>query len=186
MDTAFSWIGQIMEWLGKWIPQIQLVRSTHGGVKFIRGWKIKEMKPGLHVYWPITTEVAILPTARQTHNLVTQVMMTKDRQQVVAGGVVVYTITNVVDALSENWDVSDTISDITMTAIVAVLTTWTLEELISKITTDLEKELTTATRDRLKQYGVKVHKCALTDFSTCRVLKLLQDGGAMPLPVNLK
>jgi len=176
MTTAFAWIGQIMEWLGRWIPQIQIVRATHGGVKFVRGRKVKEMKPGMHIYWPLTTEVSILPTARQTHNLVTQVMMTKDRKQVVVGGVIIYTITNIVDALSENWDVSDTISDITQTALMAVVTAWTFDELISKITTDLEKELTSATRERLRPYGVKVHKCALTDFSTCRVLKLLGDG----------
>jgi regulator of protease activity HflC (stomatin/prohibitin superfamily) len=178
MDTAFSWIGQIAEWLGRWIPQILIVRATHAGVKFVRGKRVKEMRPGMHIYWPLTTEVSILPTARQTHNLVTQVMMTKDKHQVVVGGVVIYTITNIVDALSENWDVSDTIGDITQTALVAVITSWSLEDLISKITTDLERELTVATRERLRPYGVKVHKCALTDFSTCKVLKLLSDGSS--------
>lgn len=102
--------------------------------------------------------------------------MTKDKHQVVVGGLVIYSITDVEAAVAENWDVSDTISDVTQTALVAVITTWPLEQLMDKITTDLEKELTTATRERLKPYGVKVHKCSLTDFSTCRVLKLLGDG----------
>lgn len=183
METAFAWIGQVMEWFGRWIPKILIVRATHAGVKFIRGWKVKELKPGMHIYWPITTEIAILPTARQTHSLFSQVMITKDGKQVVVGGVVIYTIVNVISAVSENWDVSDTINDITQTAIVSVLTAWNLEDVISKITGDLEKELTTATRERLKQYGVKVHKCAITDFSTCRVIKLMNDhaGTAMPL-----
>lgn len=177
METAFSWIGEIAQWLGRWIPQILIVRATHAGIKFVRGKKVKEMQPGVHIYWPIMTEVEIFPTARQTHNLPAQVMLTSDRHPVVCGGIVVYTINDIVAALSKNWDVEDTINDIAQTAVISVITAWTLEELISKINTDIEKELTKATRERLKEYGVKVHKSALTDFSTCRVIRLVGDGG---------
>jgi len=34
---AFDWIGQIVEWLGRFVPRLLIVRSTHGGVKFRHG-----------------------------------------------------------------------------------------------------------------------------------------------------
>lgn len=170
-----------MEWLGRLIPQIIIVRKTHAGVKFVRGHRVVELQPGLHWYWPIMTEIEKHPVARQTHNLCTQVMLTKDRQQVVVGGVVVYTITDIGAALSQNWDIDDTVSDITQTAIVDVVTSWTLDELITKLTTDVKKDLTQTTRDALKPYGIRVIKCALTDFSTCQVLKLVSDNAPVPV-----
>lgn len=178
MDTAFAWIGQLAEWLGKWIPQVVLVKATHGGVKFVGGKKVVEMKPGLHVYWPIMTGYDVIPVVRQTHNLWTQVMLTKDQKPVVVGLVVTYTIYDVVKAIGRNWDVSDTINDVTQTAALVVITQWNLDDLISKINVEVRKQLTAETRRQLRRYGVSVQKCALTDFSTCRVLKLVNDNGA--------
>lgn len=177
---AFGWIGQLVEWLGRLIPRILIVRATHAGVKFVYGSRIKRIGPGIHTYWPVVTELSILPTARQTHNLVSQVMLTRDKQPVVLSGVVIYTITDVVKAVSKNWDISDTISDITMVAIMSVISSMTLDELISKIPED---ELTAATRMRLRRFGVKVNKCTLTDFSMCRVIRLVGDGGGTTLPL---
>ena len=185
MDSAFAWIGNIVEWLGRLIPRIEIVRATHAGVKFVRGRKVKKMPPGLHVYWPITTEVCQIPAARQTHNLCTQTLMTKDRQAIIIGVVVVYSITDIVQALSDNWDVSDTISDITQTAVVSVVATTDLEIILSTITEKVEHELTKATRERLKQYGVKVHKCAVTDFAPSQVIRVIADAPAAPAPIPL-
>ena len=178
MDTAFAWIGQIMEWLGKLIPRLLIVRRTHAGVKFVGGSKIVELKPGLHFYWPITTEVEVMPVARQTHNLVTQTLMTKDKQSIVIGAVVIYEINNIVDALSNNWDVSDTISDVTQMAVVNVVNTWNFEELADQLGAKVENELTIETRKRLKPYGVAVHRCGVSDFSKCRVHRVITDAEA--------
>lgn len=185
MDSAFAWIGNLVEWLGRLIPRIAIVRATHAGVKFVRGHKVKKMAPGLHIYWPITTEVEQIPTARQTHNLCTQTLMTKDRQTVIIGVVVVYSITDIVQALSENWDVSDTLSDITSTAVVAVVAESDFEIILRSLTKEIEHELTKATRERLKPYGVKVHKCAVTDFATSQVIRVIADAPAAPMPVPI-
>jgi len=173
MDTAFAWIGQIMEWLGKLIPRLLIVRRTHAGVKFVGGSRVVELKPGLHFYWPITTEVEVLPVARQTHNLVTQVLMTKDSKSVVIGAVVIYEINSVVDALSNNWDISDTISDVTQMAVVAIVNNWTFDELRAELAGKVENELSIETRKQLKPFGIKVLRCGVSDFSQCRVLKLI-------------
>lgn len=173
MESAFSWLGKLAGWLGKLIPKIGICRATHGGVKFVRGKNVKEVKPGLYLYWPLTTEVVIVPVARQTLNLVSQVLVTKDGKSVTAGAVVVYKISNVVDALSKNWDVDHSIGDITQSAIVETITKLTLSELM--VNARVVKELTARVSKELTEFGLDVMKCVLTDFSPCFVLKFLGD-----------
>ena len=164
-----------MEWLGKLIPRIIIVKATHAGVKYVCGSKVVKLNPGIHVYWPIVTDYELHPVARQSVNLPTQVIMTADKKPVVIGVVAVYTIHDVVAVLAKNWDIDETVSDITQTAVVEVVSKATLDELISKIRTDIKAQLTTTTRKLLKPYGLRISKCAVTDFSTCRVIKLVGD-----------
>lgn len=176
MESAFAWIGYVAEWLGAFIPRIKIIRSTHAGVRFRHGKYARAMGPGIHVYWPIVTEVDVIPVARQTQNLPSQSLMTKDGQQVVVSGIVVYSIKDVVAAISNNWDVTETISDITMTAIGEIVTTHTLDEMRGELAGKVQKALTKVTRKKLAPFGVRVFRTALTDFSTCIVLKTLGDG----------
>lgn len=175
METAFSWLGQMMEWLGKLIPRIIIVKRTHGGVKYVHGHKVVRLDPGLHFYWPIVTEVELHPVARQSVNLPTQVIMTKDRVSFVVGVVSVYEIHDIVAVLSRNWDTDGTVLDITQTAVVEVCAGMTSDELIDKIKTEVKMALTKTTRHFLKPYGIRVKKCAVTDFSICKVFKLVGD-----------
>ena len=88
--------------------------------------------PGLRVYWPLVTEVDVIPTARQTHNLPTQALTTSDGKKVVVSGVVVYRIKDIVATMARNWDVSDTLNDISMVAITKIITTHTFEYLLQQ------------------------------------------------------
>lgn len=182
MESAFAWLGSVMEWLGSFVPRIKIVRSTHAGVKFKHGKHPQPIGPGIHIYWPIVTEMDIIPVARQTHNLPTQSLLTKDGRQVVVGGVVVYAITDILSTLSKNWDIADTINDITLLAISDVVTSHELDYLHSNLNDAVQKALTKATRKQLRQYGVKVYRTALTDFSTCMVIKNIGGQGGPILP----
>jgi Membrane protease subunits, stomatin/prohibitin homologs len=179
MDSAFAWIGQIIEWFGNFIPRLRIIRSTHAGVKYVRGARVIELKPGLHFYWPLTTEVEVIPVARQTHNLVTQTLTTKDNVSVIIGAVVIYEINSIVDALSNNWDVSDTISDVTQMAVVAVVNNWDYIDLRNQLSAKVENELSIETRKQLKPFGVKVLRCGISDFSQCRVYRVINDAGVV-------
>ena len=173
MESAFAWLGHLIEWLGRWIPKIVVVRATHGGVKFVNGWKVKRLNPGRHIYWPIFTDIEIIPVARQSMNLITQILVTADNQTVSCGAVIVYDIVDVVKALSQNWDITDTINDITQTAIVETITTTAYDDIKSDINCKIVQRLTKSVRDALKPYGIKVHRCSLSDFGPCLAIKLL-------------
>jgi regulator of protease activity HflC (stomatin/prohibitin superfamily) len=176
METAFSWISEIAQWLGRFIPRLLIVRSTHAGVKFRHGKRPEPLAPGLRFYWPLVTEVEVIPIARQTHNLPTQALLTADGKKVVVSGVVVYKIKDIVATIARNWDVSDTINDITMVAIMQVVTTHTLEYLLKHLTDEVQDKLTHETRKKLRVYGVGVYWTALTDFAECLVIKNISSG----------
>ena len=90
MESAFAWLNQLIETFYRFFPHILIVRATHGGVKWVRGKNIKPLSPGLHIYWPLTTEVEVLVTARQTLAIPDQVLATKDGKKVVVKTLVVY------------------------------------------------------------------------------------------------
>ena len=179
-----NWINDIITALLSFVPRPVIVRATHGGVKWPWGKKPKEMKPGFHWYWPFSTEIEVIPTARQTLNLKTQALMTKDRQQVAVGALAVYTINDVVRAIGKrNFDIDATVYDITQAAIVEAVTKWNLDDLLTNISGKVETQLTRTVQKRLRQFGVRVQRAALTDFSTAAVYKILSDGlPQMPPP----
>jgi regulator of protease activity HflC (stomatin/prohibitin superfamily) len=177
MEAAFAWLDKLMQALGSIFPRILIIRSTHAGVRFRHGSKASPLLPGLRVYWPLVTEVEVIPTARQTHNLPTQALLTSDGKKVVVSGVVVYSIVDVVATIARNWDVSDTLNDISMVAITKIVTTHTLEYLLQHLTDEVQDKLTHETRRRLRRYGVSVYWTALTDFSECLVIKNISSGG---------
>lgn len=180
---AFAWLSEIFNGLLSFIPRPVIVRATHGGVKWRLGKKVREMVPGWHWYWPLTTEIEVIVTARQTHDLPSpQAVETRDGVSVAVGSLIVYSINDIVQAIGErNWDVDSTVNDITKAAIVGVVSQWDYSDLRDELTDTVEKELTAMCRKHLRQFGVYVHRCAVTDFShtTVRMLFGLQAGQAM-------
>ena len=74
----------------------------------------------------------------QTHNLPTQALTTLDGKRVVVSGIVVYRIKDIVATLARNWDISETLNDLTMVAIKQVVTT-KLEYLLAKLTDEVRE-----------------------------------------------
>lgn len=144
-------------------------------MKWVRGKYIKALPPGLHFYWPLTTEVEVLVTARQTLAIPDQVLATKDGKKVVVKTLVVYKIRDIVHAIGRvNWDVDVTINDLTQAAVVRVVATHTYDEVMQGIADDtLTLTLTKAVRKELRQFGVHVVRSKLVDFAECKVLKLM-------------
>ena len=66
MAGAFAWINSIIQSLGKLIPRLLLVRATYTCVVFRRNGSLRIRQPGMFFYWPITTEVRMIPTTVRT------------------------------------------------------------------------------------------------------------------------
>jgi regulator of protease activity HflC (stomatin/prohibitin superfamily) len=167
MDAAFAWLSQIVEAMLQLIPRRVIIRATERGVKWSLWREPQEMLPGIRFYWPLITDIEVTVVARQTINLPTQSLLTKDGQTVVAGGVVIYKISDIVKAIGKiNWSPEDTAGDITQAAIVEVIASRECNNILKNIGGDVEKQLTSTCRKQLRQFGVYVSRAALVDFST--------------------
>lgn len=173
---VFDILGRFAEVLVKLVPHLLLIRATCGGVKWVNGKKVVGLGPGLHWYWPITTDVDVIVTARQTLNLPTQVLTTKDRKSVVVGGLVVYRIMDVVRAIGErNFDVDDTVRDVCMAALMEVVSDLDFDDLLTN-PKDVSVNLKQSARKALRKFGVSVVHAFLTDLSQCKTYRLIGDG----------
>lgn len=170
-----GWFSDLMQTFGNLFPRLTQINATHMAVKFTSG-RAKELPPGLHWYWPLVSEIIEIPVARQTVNLPTQALVTRDGKMVVVNGVVVYSIRSAYDAIVKNYDHEETLSDVAMTAIAEVVLGNTYEEMMEFIREGvLENELSKRARRRLKAFGFQVDRCALTDVTPCRVFRLFQE-----------
>jgi len=171
MEGAFAWLSQIIEAMLQFIPQRVIVKATERGVKWSLWREPKEMKPGVRIWWPLVTAIEVVVVARQPLNTPTQSLETKDGQQVVAGGVIIYKISDIVQAIGkDNWSPEATAGDMTQAAIVHVISKWDHDELIENISGKVEEELTEKCRKDLRKFGVYPTRVALTDFSSTRSL----------------
>lgn len=176
MEAAFGWIGEFIAWLVNWLPHLGICRKTHGGVKFVWGKTIKEIKPGLYVWWPPTTEIEVVPVARQTLTWEAQRLTTKDDHVITIKVVVVFTLEDVKKALVDTADYDDTAEDIAGEAIADIVSENTYDDL-RKNQRAIENDMARKTRTTLKTYGLYVERCRIVDFAKTRMISI--DGSPM-------
>jgi len=171
MEGAFAWLSQIIEALLQFIPQRVIVKATERGVKWSLWREPREMKPGFRIWWPLISAIEVGVVARQPMNTPTQSLETKDGQEVVAGGVIIFSINDAVKAWGkDNWSPEATAGDITQAAIVHVVAQWNHDDLLKNISGKVEDQLTEKCRKDLRKFGIYPARVALTDFCSTRSL----------------
>lgn len=175
LDTALGWVGQIAEWVGKFIPRWEIVNPVYGAIKFVRGSRVVPLGPGIHWYWPVTTEFHTHPIARQAVDLRAQTLVTTDDRSIVVGGLIVYKIEDIAKIVACTYDEDQTIRDIALSAIHDVCSQFSWADLKAEYRKGtLDTKLRREAQKGLDDYGVRVLKTTLTDLAPCRVIKLLQ------------
>ena len=169
MTNPFSWIGEIANALGAFVPTWVHLECTDVGVAIKRGDRVRALSPGITWYWPFWTSVYQRPANRQTVNLVTQTLMTRQQKVVAAGCMVRYLIDDAILALVKTNDVDQAIADETVAVMREFVTSRTLDE-IQEDPNKVNTALTFKCRAQLKGYGVYVERAQLTDFSAGRTL----------------
>jgi regulator of protease activity HflC (stomatin/prohibitin superfamily) len=171
VEKAFGWIGEIFQSLLKLLPWLVIVPATHGGVAFVRGYRVKEWKPGLHWYWPVATTYKLMATVRQTQMIQSKVVMTKDLKTVIVGALVTYTVDDVVAAIARIADLPSDIMERSQGAILTVVSENTLEEIQSD-RISFNKNVTERVSGVLNGYGVYILQAQLTEFAPCRAFSI--------------
>jgi regulator of protease activity HflC (stomatin/prohibitin superfamily) len=171
LERAFGWIGEIFQTLLRFLPWLVIVPATHGGVAFVRGFRVKEWKPGLHWYWPLVTTYQLMTTVRQTQRIQTKVIMTKDLRTVTVGALVTYYVDDVVSAVAKIADLPSDVMERSQGAILAEVSERTLEDIQSNRAV-FNAALTERVGNALNGYGVHVLQAQLTEFAPCRALAI--------------
>lgn len=171
---ALNWIGQIVEWIGKFIPRILHIKAIEEGVMYTRS-KYKKIGPGIHIYLPIWSDYYTYPIKRNTLDLPAQILLTKDTKSVYIEVCVVYSINDIVKALVETYDLEDTIRDIAQGCVKKIVSNANLEDL-QKEQTKTDSLLTKELKEELHGYGINVKNGFLTNISNVRVYRIIQNG----------
>lgn len=187
MTFGLDWLNDVAKWLAQWMPHWDVCDPTHAGVRFRARLRRKPeqdavevsvISPGLYVYWPLTTRVYVVPVVRQSVDLPAQSLTTRDGKSLLVSITLIYTITDIIAALTQNYDVGDTIKEIGSAAAVRSIVTRTWSEVRASLGTgDIDRELKTAARRLLKTYGVQVIDARITDCAIHTALRV--DGTPM-------
>ncbi len=181
MDSAFGWLGQLIEYFSQLVPRVTWVLPTHGAVAFTRGKHVREYGPGLAgrwwcpLWWPAWTEMYVYPTARQTHNTPGQTLTTNDDVEVTISGVVTYRISDLEKAMTAQHDLEDTIADITEVAMAQFVRSHSFEDIRNEDGSSLK----VAVQKTLQRYGVGVADAGITNFARTRHITIAGSGGAV-------
>ena len=167
LESALGWIGEVARFVGSLFPRLLIVQRSHRAVKYVRGAHVRELLPGLHVYWPLVTVVETCAVVRQVLNLPTQLLETADLVPVAAGGIVEYEVDDAVLFLAECENGYEAISAVATAAIRRVVTEREYENLGG-----LDLALTRAARRDLRSYGVRVLRARLSDLAKVRPVHL--------------
>jgi regulator of protease activity HflC (stomatin/prohibitin superfamily) len=169
---VLDWLTDILRWIGKIVPRLIIVPTTHCSVKFVRGKHAKLMTPGLWWVWPVTTSWVNYPTVRQSVNLNTQTLVTKDGQTVAISGIVVYSVDRPLDLLAYSYDADETIKDVSMAAVKACVVRSTMEDMRNR---RMDGRLTRRIAKDLEPFGVKVIRAQMTDLAPCVAIRMIND-----------
>lgn len=175
MGDALAWVGQVFEWLGKFIPRWEIVEVQVQGVKYVGGKKVVICPPGIHWWWPVTTKWETHQVVRQADELQSQTIVTADDKTIAVSGLLVYRVTDLATLVTNAYAPMELVQDIALTAVHDVCCSMTWEELKGEQRKGtLDTKLRNAAKNQLKEYGVDVVKCMLTDLAPARVIKLIQ------------
>ena len=175
MDSALAWVGQIADWIGKFIPRWIILDTTEGAVKFLSGKTAVPLGPGIHWYWPVTTTITAYPTAFQADRLQTQTIVTTDDKTIIVGAMISYTVTDILPLVAGTHSAVTTVKNIAMTAVHDVCCRMSWEELKGEQRKGtLDTKLKNAAQRMLTRYGVHIEQLMLIDLAPTRVLKLMQ------------
>jgi regulator of protease activity HflC (stomatin/prohibitin superfamily) len=169
-----------MESLLQVIPRLRHVKSTHGAVLFWWG-RSYLLKSGLHVYWPVCSEIVEASMVRRTHNLTYQDLVTSDDVQATIAVTVVYQIVDVHAAITKTDDIADTISDLAGRAIIEICGDSTAKEVRRRRKDDgrkIDLLLRRMMSHDLAEFGVKVRRAFICEVSTPRMIRLISNHGS--------
>lgn len=180
IESALSWVGQLAEFFGSFVPRPIVIQASHRGVKYVRGRTATLLEPGVHVSWPAFSPIETCAVVRQTLDAPARLLETADGESVVASGIVEYEIDDPIAFLAETENGYESIQNVASASIREVVLDSTRAEL-RELDGPTDRLLALTLGEDLAPYGVKVLRARVADFSRVRPIHLTGEvklGGA--------
>lgn len=149
-----------------------IVKEYDRGVHFRGGKFLKVVEAGICWKIPFLDKVETRTVVTTTLSIPTQSLTTKDGLQIVAKGVVKYSISSIKDVILEVYDPVDAISDTTQAIIKEQITGRTWDEVKDNET---DNTITKKVRVEVKKWGINIEKVTLTDIGIIKSLRLFNE-----------
>ncbi len=178
MSAPLQFLNDFFTWLVTYFPNLELMQANYGGVRFLPKGKVKEIKPGLYVYWPLTTAVVELQIKRQSIE-VQQELTTRDGVTVMVKTVIVFTVEDVMKALVETCDFDDTTEEMGQKGTVHAVMSRDFNQILADMvkSNDIRNEVTQGARSALRPFGVKVEDAFISSFGKTQIFSHAGEGG---------
>ncbi len=180
MESAFAWIGRIVEWFGQFFPRREIITTAEGWIKWVGGDKVMTGGAGIVWYWPVQTVFKKVNVVRDSINCNAQTLTLPSGDTVLVEAVVIYRISDLAK-LAATTEPFSTIADETMGAVLYALESYESWEAIREASkrrkgqrdSDFNRKLKEEVQRALATYGVDVLAVNLQNKAKCRVLKLV-------------
>lgn len=176
-ESLFSWVPELLKWLLSWLVWGSRLPVHEGGVK-ISGGKVKELKPGWYFWCPRYSEIFTDNVKRKVIELPEQLLTTREGKRVRAGGVLVYSITNIITWMIDNDEPTEGVQ----VASSQVLRGWVKSREFNEVQQfdpkkRVEDDLTVkAQHDMGKKFGIRVEQLSLASFAETNSTDLHHSG----------
>jgi regulator of protease activity HflC (stomatin/prohibitin superfamily) len=184
-----EWLTQILDAITSFIPRFYLIAVGRMGVKhtasiriYWKKWrpavefpgKAIALKPGLHIYWPLITEIEDYSVELDSMDIDIQTMLTADDVTVVVRCVLQFTIFDIIKARVRCNEFESTIVDLCAPQVALEISKWEYKE-NRLFLDDFNMKLKRSVGPKLRKYGIKAELFAIRDLAPARVLRNIRD-----------
>lgn len=167
-----EWLTNILETLRNVFPRTFTVFPDEGGVRITLGTKVKTLKPGWYIYWPIIQHAEKISVTPQAVDLRAQSVRTEDGTDMAIGGAILYRISDAKKAILEVQDYDRSIQILALGVIAEFMGEHSLADL--KIA-DLREVILKGVREEAAGFGLRIMKVKITDLGCAKNLRVLGD-----------
>ena len=152
-------------------------QPDEAGVRFtpkLRGglW-IRELKPGIYLWWPLIQNLWSLKIKTQVKDLRSQSVWTQDQIEMTISGAIRYRVKSAIKALCEVYDYDQNIQAVGLGIIQQYIREHKLEDLDTQ---QIEAEVLRGVREASEGWGLRVEKVYITDIGRAWNIRLLTNG----------
>lgn len=165
-------ISSVVQTFMNLLPRVYFMPAYEGGVLFIRGKKIKQIKAGPVFYWPIMTTIETCPVTRQVLPISAQTCSTLDGKTIVLAGVLTYKVIDVVKFLVENYEADESVQEVVSSVLRDVVSERDWESLQANNRNTVDNALTRKSSLMLDSYGCEVEKLRITSLAPAKVYQV--------------